>query len=120
MWKSRYDYIIHDDMGRVMNVEFPPDNLTMYPHKSGYKNVNADILFYMFAVQYYDLRINYKGEKYLAIVDDDNGAYIADTEYNPISEIYPTANDLIKSFHFSDGKRLLDLVENAKEFEIDK
>ena len=83
-----------------------------------YKNANAEMLFYEFAVQYYDLRIKYQGSEYFAIVDDD-GAYIADSLYHRISDIYPTANDLIKYATMPDGKHLYELVRDAKRISID-
>lgn len=76
------------------------------------------MLFYQFAVQYYDLRIKYQGNEYLAIVDDD-GAYIADSLYHRISDIYPTANDLIKHATILDGKHLYELVKDSKQISID-
>lgn len=118
MWTNRDDYTVQDEKGRWINTEFPPDSFNQYPHNSGYKNANAEMLFYQFAVLYYDLRIEYQGEIYLAIVDDD-GAYIADVEYNRTSEIYSTANDLIKEFIFPDGKYLQDIVKSAKQIYID-
>lgn len=118
MWNSRYDYIKQDELGRWINTEFPPVSFYQYPNNSGYKNSNSEMLFYQFAVQYYDLRIEYDGREYLAIIDDD-GAYIADTLYNRISDIYPTANDLIRHFAFSDGGHLGELVQDAKRISID-
>lgn len=118
MWKNRDEYIKQDSFGRWINTEFPPDSLSQYPNNSGYKNANAEMLFYQFAVQYYDLRICYGGQHFLAIVDDD-GAYIADAHYNRISDIYPTANDLIKNATFPGGKRLFELVQSAKQISID-
>lgn len=118
MWKNRDDYSVQDEKGRWINTEFPPDSFNQYPHNAGYKNANAEMLYYQFAVMYYDLRIEYQGEDYLAIVDDA-GAYIADVEYNPISETYPTANDLIKNFTFPDGKCFPDIVKDAKQIYID-
>lgn len=118
MWKSRDDYIIQDSLGRWINTEFPPDSLDQYPHGADYMNANAEMLYYQFAVMYYDLCIEYQGEKYLAIVDDA-GAYIADVEYNPISSTYPTANDLIKLFRFPDGKSLIELVKDPTLIFID-
>lgn len=118
MWKNRYDYIKQDEHGRWINTEYPPVSFSQYPNNSGYKNSNAEMLFYQFAVQYYDLRIKYDGIEYLAIVDDD-GAYIADALYNRISNIYPTANDLIKHFVFPCSKSLSELVQDAKQISID-
>lgn len=118
MWKSRDDYSVQDEKGRWINTEFPPDSFNQFPHNEGYKNANAEMLYYQFAVMYYDLRMEYQGETYFALVDD-NGAYIADTDYNRISEIYPTANDLIKAYAFPDGRHLLDIVKNAKHIYID-
>lgn len=118
MWNNRDEYAKQDSIGRWINTEYPPDNFTQYPNNSGYKNANAEMLFYQFAVQYYDLRIKYQGKVYLAIVDDD-GAYIADHLYNRISNIYTTANDLIKDAIMPGGKHLYELVSNAKQISID-
>ncbi len=118
MWKNRDEYIKQDINGRWINTEYPPDSFIQYPNNSGYKNANAEMLFYEFAVQYYDLRIKYQGSEYLAIVDDD-GAYIADSLYHRISDIYPTANDLIKYATMPDGKHLYELVRDAKRISID-
>ena len=118
MWKNRDEYIKQDDYGRWINIEFPPDSYTQFPNNTGYRNTNTEMLFYQYAVQYYDLRIEYQGVEYLAIVDDD-GAYIADRDYEMITDVFPTANDLIKSFTFPDGKRLIELVQSAKLISID-
>lgn len=118
MWKNRDEYIKQDGAGRWINTEYPPDSFTQYPNNSGYKNANAEMLFYQFAVQYYDLRMKYQGNEYLAIVDDD-GAYIADHLYHRISDIYPTANDLIKHAIMPGGKHLYELVRDAKHISID-
>ena len=118
MWKNRYEYIRQDSLGRWINTEFPPDSFSQYPNNSGYRNANSEMLFYEYAVQYYDLRISYQGSEYFAYVDDD-GAYITDTKDNLISNTYPTANDLIKVFVFPDGTPLLDCVTDAKTISID-
>lgn len=118
MWKNREEYIEQDSSGRWVNMEFPPDSLTQYPYNNGYKNANSGMLFYDYAVQYYDLRISYHGKGYFAYVDDD-GAFITDATGNIVGDIYPTANDLIKAFVFPDGTPILDCVSDAKRISID-
>lgn len=118
MWKNRDEYSKQDSVGRWINTEFPPDSFSRYPNNSGYRNSNSEMLYYQFGVQYYDLRIKYQGRDYLAIVDDDNGAYIANPSFCRISEVFPTANDLIKHFTFPDGKPLIELVRDAKQISL--
>lgn len=118
MWKNRDEYIKQDGIGRWINTEYPPESLIKYPNNSGYKNADAEMLFYQFAVQYYDLRIKYQGKEYFAFVDDD-GAYIADSLYCRISDIYPTPNDLIKYAVMPDGKHLYELVRDTKQISLD-
>lgn len=117
MWKDRDDYSTQDEMGRWINTEFPPDNLNKYPNNSGYRTSNREMLFYQFAVQYYDVTIEYRGLQAILIADEE-GCVMTDIEHNDICDMYPTANDLIKNFKFSDGKTLIDVVDD-RDFKID-
>lgn len=117
MWNNRDDYSKQDELGRWINTEFPPENINKYPHNAGYRTANREMLFYQFAVQYYDVKIAYRGMNAILIADDE-GCVVTDTEHNEISGYYPTANDLIKNFQFYDGKTLIDVVDD-KDFDID-
>ena len=63
MWDDREKYSKKDELGRGINTEFPPESFQRYPHYSGYRTPNREMLFYQFAVQYYDVRINYHGKE---------------------------------------------------------
>lgn len=116
MWNNRYEYMIQDDLGRWINTEFPPENFERYPHNAGYRTENREMLFYEFAVQYYDTRISYQGKDMILLADEE--CCVTDMEHIEISEYYPTANDLIKNFRFPDGKTLIEVVDE-KNFAID-
>lgn len=117
MDRNTPDYIKIDEKGRWINTEFPPENFTKYPHNTGYRTVNAESIFYQFAVMMYCLSITYKGKMYYAL---DNGrvACMTDEDFNQISDDYLTANDLIRGFVFPDGSRLLDLAYKPDEADI--
>lgn len=117
MWKDRNDYSKQDDKGRWVNTEFPPENFDKYPHNTGYRTSNREMLFYQFGVQYYDVIVEYCGQKAILIADGD-GCVVTDPNHNEISETYPTANDLIKNYNFPNGNRLIDAVDD-KNFKID-
>lgn len=116
MWNDRDEYTKQDELGRWINTEFPPENFNKYPHNAGYRTANREMLFYQFAVQYYDMRISYQGQGIILYADDV--CCVTDMEHNNISDEYPTANDLIKNFKFPDGKTLIDVVDD-KNFQID-
>lgn len=115
-WRNRDEYIIKDELGRWINTEFPPVNFKKYPNYSGYKTPNQEYLFYQFAVLYYDVIIEYKGVKML-LVADLGGCNVADLNWDGISQIYATANDLIREFRLKDGKTLCEVVDD-KTFSI--
>lgn len=116
MWKNRHDYSKKDDLGRWINTEFPPDSFNRFPSNSGYRTSNREMLFYQYGVLYYDMRIRYQDKDMILYADDE--CCVTDMERNEISEYYPTANDLIKNFRFTDGKTLIDVVDD-KNFYID-
>ena len=118
MWKHREDYERKDKKGRWINIEFPPESFERYPHTNGYKTENEEALYYQYVLQCYNLRINYKGEEYLALVGTDESC-ITDPDFNQISESYPTPIDLIKNYRFPDGKSLPDIVQNDTDVVID-
>lgn len=117
MWNSREEYSIRDEKGRWINTEFPPDSYDRYPDNSGYRTSNREYLFYQFAVQYYDVLIEYNGNKYILVADDE-GCSVTNEKWDELSPDYFTANDLIKEYRFPDGKGLLDIVDN-RDFKID-
>lgn len=116
MWNDRDKYAKKDEIGRWINTEFPPESFNKYPHNTGYRTANREMLFYQFAVLYYDMRISYQGQEMRLYADDE--CCVTDMEYNEISQYYKNANELIKNFKFFDGKTLLDVVDN-KSFKID-
>ena len=116
MWKSRKEYCVQDEKGRWINTEFPPDSFVKYSDYSGYQTSNREYLFYQFAVQYYDVLIEYKGNRYILVADDD-GCSVTNEIWDDLSPEFLTANDLIKDFRFPDGKGLLDIVDN-QDFKI--
>ena len=111
MWKSKKDYIIQDELGRWINTEFPPDSLEKYQSYSGYRNLNRETIFYQYSLMYYDVIFDYKGKRY-RLVTSSEGNYVADEDYERLSEIFNTGNDLIKEYRFPDGKGLLDIVDD--------
>lgn len=111
------DYIDCDELGRWINAEFPPDSFTIYPRNSGYRTESREALYNVFAIQYYDMVISYHGEE-MRLIADIGGCYVEDTNNQRISDIYPTANDLIKGFRFIDGKTLENVVDDS-DFNID-
>ena len=67
--------------------------------------------------KYYDVLIEYKGNRYI-LVADDNGCSVTNEIWDDLSPEFLTANDLIKDFRFPDGEGLLDIVDN-QDFKID-
>jgi hypothetical protein len=106
-----------DEKGRWKNIEFPPDSFRKYPHKTGYRTANREYLYYQFAVQYYDVCVTYR-ERTFNLIADSGGCSVEAKSGERISDLYPTANDLIKEFRFDDGKSLSDVVDD-KNFIID-
>lgn len=117
MWSNRDDYSKQDERGRWINTEFPPDSFTKYPSYSGYRTINREYLFYQYSLMLYEVMVTYNGKNYILVTSED-GCYVLNEDGEEISPVYPTGNDLIKEFRFSNGLSLLDIVD-YKDVNID-
>lgn len=108
-------YIATDFGGRRYNQKCPPNYESNGTNYGGYKNNAEEVLFYDFAVQFYDVRFRYNGEEYYLLSDEDHVA-VCDSMFNEEYEIYNDAMELIENFSI-DGKPLLLLIDKLEDVE---
>lgn len=108
-------YIKTDLLGYRYNSMFPPNS-----HKSrnlyhGYKAPSQECLFYDFAVQGFDLMIQYKDQKYYFMVDT-NCVWLSDESFSKMTQRFNTANEVLCNFKIN-GIPLYQLVDKLEDFE---
>jgi hypothetical protein len=109
------DYIALDLCGYRFNRKYPP-NKTLYGDTyGGYKNNAEEVLFYDFAVQFYDVSFKYRGKSYYLLSDDDHVA-VCDSNFTDEYETFKDAVELIENFRI-DGRSLLELIDLLEEVE---
>ncbi len=79
------------------------------------KNNAEDVLFYDFAVQFYDVSFKYNGKSYYLLTDEDHVA-VSDEHFTKEYETFSNANELIERFRI-DGKPLLTLIDQLEDVE---
>lgn len=73
------------------------------------------MLFYDFAVQFYDVSFKYNGKSYYLLTDEDHVA-VCDERFTEEYETFSNANELIERFTI-DGKPLLVLIDQLEDVE---
>ncbi len=109
------DYIALDLCGYRYNSKYPPNEDKYGTHYRGYKNNAEEVLFYDFAVQFYDVSFKYDGKSYYLLTDEDHVA-VCDEHFTKEYEIFSNANELIEQFKI-DGKTLLSLIDQLEDVE---
>ena len=80
------DYLKKDFAGYWYNAKYPPNKEKYGVAYEGYKNNAAQILFYEFAVQNYDVFFKYKGLPHYLLVEPDHVA-VCDSHYTEEYEV---------------------------------
>lgn len=110
------EYILTDSEGYPYNSEFTPDFKKYGDKYHGYQTNNQEALFYYFAVLGYDLQFEYNGLTYHFLSTEE---YVAHTDENFAQnlEIYPSANEMIKTYKI-DNLPLLSIVDDLSKVDI--
>lgn len=109
------DYIALDLSGYRFNKKYPPNKERYGDSYGGYKNNAEEVLFYDFAVQFYDVSFKYNGRSYYLLTDDDHVA-VCDSNFTEEYETFKDAVELIEKYCI-DGKSLLELIDFLEEVE---
>ena len=109
------DYIALDLCGYRFNRKYPPNKERYGDSYGGYKNNAEEVLFYDFAVQFYDISFKYNGRSYYLLTDDDHVA-VCDSNFTEEYETFKDAVELIEKYRI-DGKSLLELIDFLEEVE---
>ena len=109
------DYIALDLCGYRFNRKYPPNKERYGDSYGGYKNNAEEVLFYDFAVQFYDVSFKYNGRSYYLLTDDDHVA-VCDSNFTEEYETFKDAVELIEKYCI-DGKSLLELIDFLEEVE---
>lgn len=109
------DYIALDLAGIRYNQKYPPNKKLYGDSYGGYKNNAEEVLFYDFAVLFYDVSFKYKGMPYYLLTDNDHVA-VCDNHFTEEYETFANAVELIENYRI-DGKTLLELIDYLEEVE---
>ena len=109
------DYIALDLCGYRFDRKYPPNKERYGDTYGGYKNNAEEVLFYDFAVQFYDVSFKYNGRSYYLLTDDDHVA-VCDSNFTEEYETFKDAVELIEKYCI-DGKSLLELIDFLEEVE---
>ena len=109
------DYIALDLCGYRYNKKYPPNKERFGESYGGYKNNAEEVLFYDFAVQFYDVSFKYKGKSYYLLSDNDHVA-VCDSHFSEEFETFKDAVELIENYHI-DGRSLLELIDSLEDVE---
>jgi len=109
------DYIALDLCGYRFNRKYPPNKERYGDSYGGYKNNAEEVLFYDFAVQFYDVSFKYNGRPYYLLTDDDHVA-VCDSNFTEEYETFKDAVELIEKYCI-DGKSLLELIDFLEDVE---
>ena len=109
------DYIALDLCGYRFNRKYPPNKECYGDSYGGYKNNAEEVLFYDFAVQFYDVSFKYNGRSYYLLTDDDHVA-VCDSNFTEEYETFKDAVEIIEKYCI-DGKSLLELIDFLEEVE---
>ena len=120
MWKSRDDYLGRDELNRPYNKEFPPEDMNNPKFDEGYEKWSHYVTFWELGLGNNSIRIKHQGVWfYINPVDGDCICCLDNGKFIPVDgKVYATPNDLIKEFRFSDGKGLLDLIDDIDDDDI--
>ena len=77
-------YIALDLCGYRYNKKYPPNKERFGESYGGYKNNAEEVLFYDFAVQFYDVSFKYKGKSYYLLTESDHVAVCDRREFDEI------------------------------------
>ena len=109
------DYIALDLCGYRYNGKYPPNEELNGTTYRGYRNNAEEVLFYDFAVQFYDVSFKYNGKAYYLLTEEDHVA-VCDKHFNEEFETFSNANELIEKFEI-DGVPLLKLIDQLEDVE---
>ena len=109
------DYIALDLCGYHFNRKYPPNKERYGDSYGGYKNNAEEVLFYDFAVQFYDVSFKFNGRSYYLLTDDDHVA-VCDSNFTEEYETFKDAVELIEKYCI-DGKSLLELIDFLEDVE---
>lgn len=109
------DYIALDLFGYRFNQKYPPNKKLYGDSYGGYRNNAEEVLFYDFAVQFYDVSFKYKGQPYFLLSDEDHVA-VCDSRFSEEYETYKNAVDLIENYRI-DGKALVEIIDELEDVE---
>lgn len=110
------DYIGIDLAGYYFNHKYPPNKAEYGTHYGGYKTDNQEAFFYDMSVYFYGLRFFYNGIYYRIPSDGDSWVLINE-DNNSISEGFEDPIQLIENVTI-EGKRIVDLIDEFKDVEI--
>lgn len=102
-------------MEQRYNKQFPPTSLQDKYSHNGYTTPAQECLFYDFAMQGYDLMIQYKGNKYYFMVDKDC-VWLSDKNFTKTNKRFKDGNDVLTNF-LIDGTPLYQLVDKLEDYE---
>jgi len=103
------DYIALDMFWNRFNRKYPPNKKLYGVDYGGYRNQAEEVLFYDFAVQFYNVSFKYKGTPYYLLIDNDHAA-VCDCNFTEEYETFTDAVELIENYRI-DGKTLLELID---------
>lgn len=109
------DYIALDLCGYRYNKKYPPNKERFGESYGGYKNNAEEVLFYDFAVLFYDVSFKYKGKSYYLLTESDHVA-VCDSHFSEEYETFKDAVELIENYHI-DGRSLLELIDSLEDVE---
>lgn len=108
-------YVQRDIAGYWYNAKYPPDVKRFGNEYGGYPSDAAEILFYNFAIQCYDVQFKYNGKWYYLIYEADHAGVCR----KPFSDEYlsfPDPNTLIEQFEI-EGIPLIKLIDQLEDIE---
>lgn len=105
---AKSDYTKTDLAGYLFNAKYPPNYETNGYTYHGYRTNAEETLFYDFAVLGYDLRIEYKGNTYYFLSEED---YVAQCDENFTEEFMKFEDGVAAIEQFEiEGRKLIDLI----------
>ena len=109
------DDIALDLCGYRYNKKYPPNKERYGESYGGNKNNAEEVLFYDFAVLFYDVSFKYKGKSYYLLTESDHVA-VCDSHFSEEYETFKDAVELIENYHI-DGRSLLGLIDSLEDVE---
>ena len=100
--------------GCPYNKKYPP-NKTLFPTYGGYETPEEEAFFYDFAVQGYDIKFEYLGEKYYCLYEPDHVA-LCDSHFTKEYQVFHDGNELIENLIIQ-STPLISILHNLENVE---